>query len=321
LSGLAQRADAVIIYRNPGRLVTAPPPRQGGPIAALEGNWNSFTGTPIGAHYFVTAGHVGGEAGGTFHLGGVDYTTTAYYDDPGSDLRIYRTDATFSTYATLYRKGTEKGKAFSIFGRGADRGGVLWMNGKRKGFHVNDRTDEDLSWGTNVVTKVAKGVPPVGDMLLFTFDPTNKKPFEAALTEGDAGGGLFIKDGKTWKLAGINYGGDDAFSTASDKADAFGAALWDKGGYYDANGTFIKDVRKNLPGTYSATRISSNLTWIDAVLAGHVEPTALPPVTPGPFVPPGDGGTSVPEPTGTAAVLGGIALLGARRRRTQASGK
>ena len=61
-----------------------------------EGTWGGFLGTPIAPKYFMTAEHVGGAIGQTFVFHGVPYTTTAMYDDPDSDLRIWRICGAFS---------------------------------------------------------------------------------------------------------------------------------------------------------------------------------------------------------------------------------
>ena len=64
-----------------------------------EGQWGLFLGTPIVPNFFITAQHVGGVVGGLFVLNGVAHVTTAYFDDPSSDLRIWQIADTFSGYA------------------------------------------------------------------------------------------------------------------------------------------------------------------------------------------------------------------------------
>src|SRR6184192_2076488 len=53
----------------------------------FEGIWGGFLGTAIATNYFITARHVGGSTGDLFTLNGVQYATTAAYDDPDSELR------------------------------------------------------------------------------------------------------------------------------------------------------------------------------------------------------------------------------------------
>lgn len=91
-----------------------------------EGGWGSFLGTPIAPSYFITARHVGGAVGDTFTYRGVNYTTVACYDDPGSDLRIWKVNGLFPTFAPLYTANDELGKSLVVFGRGTQRGDPIY---------------------------------------------------------------------------------------------------------------------------------------------------------------------------------------------------
>jgi hypothetical protein len=91
-----------------------------------EGDWGSFLGTPIAPGYFITARHVGGAVGDTFSYQGVNYTTVACYDDPGSDLRIWKINGLFPTFAPLYSCNDEMGKSLVVFGRGTQRGDPIY---------------------------------------------------------------------------------------------------------------------------------------------------------------------------------------------------
>src|SRR5262245_62285209 len=55
-----------------------------------QGAWSVFTGTVISSNAFITAKHVGGTIGDSFTFQGVQYTTTAAFESPDSDLRIWR---------------------------------------------------------------------------------------------------------------------------------------------------------------------------------------------------------------------------------------
>jgi hypothetical protein len=333
LCAAATPARAVIIYGPAGRNTSAPMSKalvDSG--RQYEGDWNIFTGTPIAPNYFVTAGHIGGAVGAPFKFAGADYTTTAYYDDPSSDLRIWKVDGTFPTYAPLYRRKAERGKLVTLFGRGTERGTPVVVNKQMKGWRWGHLPPDNLtSWGTNTVTRIQNFGATAGDLLAWTFDAKRGND-EGALSVGDSGGGIFIKDGKTWKLAGVNYSVEGMFSLtpnpdrsispdysnpASDLDNPnalFNAALFDKGGIYSVNPsgalTLNRDLRANLPSNYYGTRIASNLSWIDGVLAGTVAPnqTATPSAT---------AGASVPEPStlliGLSCAAG--ALLVHRRPR------
>src|SRR5436190_24305988 len=88
LGVFASSTHAVIVYGGTGRNTTS----TGSPTVSgwqYEGSWGSFLGTPISSNLFITAGHVGGAVGQALVYNGASYTTTASYDDPNSDLRIW----------------------------------------------------------------------------------------------------------------------------------------------------------------------------------------------------------------------------------------
>lgn len=87
-----------------------------------EGQWGGFLGTPIAPQYFVAAQHIGGAVGQTFVFNGVSYTTTACWNDPDTDLRIWKVDGVFPIYAPLYATNDEAGKSMVDIGRGTQRG-------------------------------------------------------------------------------------------------------------------------------------------------------------------------------------------------------
>src|SRR5438552_1699057 len=86
-----RKAHGIILYDHWWRNRSAP----SGSIAnsgwQWEGKWGSFLGTPIGKNYFMTASHVGGGVGQSLVLNGVSYPTVAMYDDPNTDLRVWKT--------------------------------------------------------------------------------------------------------------------------------------------------------------------------------------------------------------------------------------
>lgn len=261
----------------------------GGDLSAsgwqLQGRWGNFLGTPIGRSYFITASHVGGAVGDSFVFRGVSYTAIAQFDDPKSDLRIWRVCGTFPEFAGLYDNRDEVGKSLVVFGRGTLRGAPILMptlvGDELKGWRWGP-FDGVLRWGQNTIDSVVNGdgIPPlvgvttgtVGELLKATFD-SNGGPNEAHLSEGDSGGAVFVKDGSIWKLAGINYAVDGPYNTSS-TGSGLSAAIFDEGGLYkrrDSQWILTPDLPKELPGAFYATRISSNLEWISGVLAAAPE--------------------------------------------------
>jgi hypothetical protein len=86
------------------------------------------------------------------------------------------------------------------------------------------------------------------------------------LTGGDSGGAVFLKDGSDWKLAGINFAVDGSFSLYDTGSNSFNAALFDAGGLYigrdGSQWNLITNTVEDVPTSFYATRISSNLPWI-----------------------------------------------------------
>src|SRR5213596_2838434 len=148
---------AVIFYStgDPNYNTTAP----GGSLTnsgwQFEGTWGGFLGTPIAPKYFITAAHVVGFIGQTFTFRGVPYATTAVYDDPASDLRLWRVCGTFPDYAQIYTSSNEVNQSLVVIGRGTQRAdpvtttnllGTVKTNGWRWGPY-----DGVVRWGENFV--------------------------------------------------------------------------------------------------------------------------------------------------------------------------
>lgn len=285
----ARPAEAVILDAtgDPAANTSAPTGTLAGSGWELQGLWGDFLGTPIAPQFFITAEHIGGAIGQTFLFQGVSYVTDAVFDDPSSDLRIWHVTEAFPTFALLYNKPNEAGKQLVVFGRGTQRGSEIKDSlGLSHGWAWGD-SDHVQRWGTNTVSSVVDGGDGLGSLLSAQFNHIGGT--EAHLSVGDSGGALFIKDGTTWKLAGINYAVSGPYATDVNASGSFNAALFDQSGFYTPSslGTYTP---ASGPGSFYATRISSNLSFIESVI-------------------------SVPEP-GTAMLLGiGATFLGLRRRR------
>jgi hypothetical protein len=242
-----------------------------------QGQWGGFLGTPVAPRFFLAAKHVGGTVGDIFRYRGVDYVTTGFFDDAGSDLRLWAVCGTLPEFAPIYMGSAEVGKAVVVFGRGTQRGAAVQggLFAEEKGWRWGP-SDGVQRWGSNAVTAVIDGdtvVPlpggTVGTMLACTFD-AGAGPDEAHLSGGDSSGGLFIQDGGVWKLAGINYAVDGPFNTSTVGA-GFEAAIFDQGGLYtggEGNWKQTPDLLVNVPSKFYATRVSDHAAWINGVLAG-----------------------------------------------------
>jgi hypothetical protein len=232
------------------------------------GTWGGFTGTAISTNYFITARHFGGSVGDPFVFHGTTNLTTAGFEDPESDLKIWRVSGTLSPIAPLYTKGNEGLKGVIVIGRGTQRGAEVSLNGRLHGWQWGE-ADGVQRWGRSVVTGIIPAGSGGSDMLRMVFK-ANSTASGVDLSGGDSGGPVFIKDGKFWKLAGVNYGADSIYNT-SNSGEGFRAALFDKAGFYvqDASGTnwmLVPNHGSKSPGGFSATRISSRISWIRSVI-------------------------------------------------------
>lgn len=249
-----------------------------------QGYYGAFLGTMIAPQYFITAQHMGTQgssfvSAGLFN-GGVDVTYTidtsansgaGYWDITGTDLRIFKINESFSSYAMLYTGGSEQGLEMVTMGRGGVRGADVMVSGDLHGWRHN-AGDGVARWGSNIVSDVTT-IPGLGGMLVAEFDASGlgHTTEEATLSVGDSGGAVFVNDGGFWKLAGINYSVDGMFDTNNTTGDGseFNAALFDRGGLYqgsDGQGwTLVPNIGPDNPSSLYASRISTNAAAIQAI--------------------------------------------------------
>jgi hypothetical protein len=285
LLGSAATSQAVILVDTDNALAntTAPTGQYADSGWAYQGEYGSFLGTMIAPQYFITAQHIGVSASPTFTStaefnGAVDVTYTidssanggqGFWNIAGTDLRIFKINETFSSYATLYTGGAEAGLEMVVFGRGGPRGAEVELSGDVKGWY-HTGSDGVARWGANTVDGIVGG-----DLLRADFDNVLGQN-ESTLSVGDSGGGVFVNDGGVWKLAGINYGVDGFFDINNITGDGleFAAALYDRDGFYqgdDGNGWAL--APDSAGGMY-ASRISTNAAVIQNII-GVPEPGSV----------------------------------------------
>jgi hypothetical protein len=271
---------------------------------AYQGQFGSFLGTMIGEQYFITAQHIGAQGSSfvsTAQFNGVadmTYTIDAsanggvgFWNIVGTDLRVFKINESFSSWAPLYTGSDEVGSKLVTFGRGGPRGAEVTNGPELHGWYTTG-SDGVSRWGANEVSGIVSS--GVGDLISAQFNDVSAQ-HEATLSSGDSGGGVFIQVGAQWFLAGINYGVDGFFDTNNVPGDfsEFEAALFDKSGFYegsDGTGWFLHtDTGSDKPGSFYASRISASAAEISAIVA-------------------------VPEPGSLILlVLAGMAMMGHRR--------
>ena len=304
---LARPALAIVFYEtgDPNHNTTAPTGAFAGAGWQYEGFFGGFLGTMISPQLFITAQHIGvpsssfvstalfnGVADVSYTIDTAANSGAGFWDIAGTDLRIYKINETFTTYAELYTLPTELGQTLVTTGRGGPRGDEVIVSAESKGWKTGGG-DGIARWGANEVMAIYS--TGVGDVLAAQFNAVNGLE-ESFLSAGDSGGGVFIKDGATWKLAGVNYAIEEEFDTNNITGDNsnFAGAIFDKGGLYqgsDAGGwNLTPDLPIDIPEQFFVSRISSNVAAIDAVIQ------------------------AVPEPGGTCLVMTAM-LLGVGRRR------
>ena len=252
--------QAIILYRtaDPSANTTAPT----GPLAnsgwQYEGTFGDYLGTVIAHHYFITAQHIGTFS--TFTFQGIDYPAIESFDDPDSDLRLWKVDEAFPIHARLYSHHNEVGGHALAIGRGTQRGGDRIVDGLLRGWDWG-ATDEVQRWGENTVADIRQLIAGQ-DQLYLLFDE-NGLPNECHLSSGDSGGAVFVLDSGGWRLAGINYD-VDMFAHNPDGTGLYAAALYDERGSFLPDGTLVTG-KSPVPSGFYATRISSRIDWINSI--------------------------------------------------------
>jgi hypothetical protein len=261
-----QQVAAIILFStdDPSANTTEPTADLAGSGWQFEGNWGGVLGTPIAPHFFASAAHVGGQ--GTFIYQGETYTIVRGFNVPGTDLQLWQVVETFPNYAALYTKRDEVGKPFVVIGRGTQRGAPVSLNNQLHGWYWGP-VDGVWRWGQNVVDHILVYQFPQNELLVAPFDQAGLTN-EAILSSGDSGGAVFINDGGTWKLAGINFAVDGPFYTDAAGSGEFNAALFDARGFYqpDGGGQYVLiDDPQPVPASTYATRISAQIAAIYSI--------------------------------------------------------
>jgi hypothetical protein len=284
--GLAAPARAILIYGDPnaatGRNLSAPTGSLANSGWQDVGHWQNGGGVAIAPNYFLTAAHLGGKVGDSFTLNGVKYAATAKTQIAGTDLEVVKVDGILPNYATLYTGTNEAGQDLVTYGYGADRGSQVTLDNTLKGWNWGSTGAGVESWGTGTIQDVGPilanvtSPPYTADVIDFPFLPTSHD--SGIYSTGDSGGGVFIKVGNTWQLAGINYAVDNGvyqFNSATNKYDLVQpVALFDLTGFYgyDPSTKTYFPLTSDYAFFSYATRVS---TYAGQILSIVPEPSSV----------------------------------------------
>lgn len=251
----------------------------------VTGHLGNYLGTAISTNAVLSAWHLRSQGainnGTAFTYEGQSFSLLSYTNDPASDLMVWRVQGSFTNYARLYVDDDEVGRHMVIHGRGRDRGAVVVTGTLTNGwkFGSNNYTRR---WGENDVAGV-DDYASLGDGVLLraSFD-ADAVPNECMLSTGDSGGGVFLRKGSDWRLAGVNFSLHPAYFKQTTNEVRFLATMMDcRGLYVDVygNNTLWAYVPTNgppAPASLYASRVSRRLAWLQSVVPEIV----LPPITP-----------------------------------------
>lgn len=167
----------------------------------------------LGGGWVITANHV---APGPVVLAGVRYeavpdSKVRVPNEGGGvspDLALFRLEAPWPDLPALAIRTSPPaiGAPVVLAGNGYDRGEPVTV-GDRRGWKWASSTH--LRWGTNRVSGIhapfSIGPGDINSAFSMTFDERDATEHEAQVAIGDSGGGVFMKRGGTWELAGVLF--------------------------------------------------------------------------------------------------------------------
>ena len=270
-----QSVSAVVIAGTDGAANTNAPTDDPG-FSRIGVSQDDLSSVCLGNSWFLTANSSG--APSTVNLDGTNYTYMSgtwvqLTNDVGGgiDLAMFKVlGDTSADILPIRSSSPTSGDSVIMIGNGRDRTSdlnywnVSWTptlpfafvySGYR--YDSSDPFDSSLRWGSNQVEDT--GLSTNGVTCFSTdFDNTTG---EGQAAPGDSGGGVFIKSGDTWELAGtILYIGEYSTQPESDRA-AFGNLTYmadlsvyrdqiiDHRAVIDVDGDGVSDVEEYIAGT------------------------------------------------------------------------
>ncbi|MFM7322374.1 MAG: hypothetical protein ACKO5K_12740, partial [Armatimonadota bacterium] len=253
----------------PGRRLDPPPrARYGDELGgwAYCGAWGDYSGVAVGRHWFLTAKHVGGHIGGVFVFQGKEHRAVARTEVGNADLVLWQVEGDLPTWAPLHSGLAGDRLRAVVVGRGLAPGEPVVAAGRRVGWTWG-RADGRMSWGDGDL--VGRATLSGGETVLIgAFTPQG-----CAVATGDSGGGVFVREGGRWALAGICRSTQRLWRRADDAGTTLVASLWDSRGFVPADsGGRVSSELLGRPSAWVASRVSDHAVRIRAVIGGRPGP-------------------------------------------------
>jgi len=192
------------------------------PVDAVVGRWGSnASAVVVSSTHVITTRHQGGGVGTNVIIDGTTYVVAEVTNAPGSvDLRVARIEtlggsaAGLTDFVSIYTNTDEVGQTHALGGFGEGRGSDILSGPNVIGYDWDGATGTQR-WGANKVTSTINDANVgafTNDLLVATFEAPGEggNPLgagvagEATIADNDSGGGWFINDGGTWKVAALS---------------------------------------------------------------------------------------------------------------------
>lgn len=168
------------------------------------GSWWLGSAVAIGPNHIITANHNGHQPTDYLQINGVQYHALESFTVPASlnlgtpDIKVIKVDGTLPVYNRIFSGELPKNTPVTLIGYGQT--GII-ADGNATEQYQGDPGHAIYSpqgigrWGTNLLSQTAGQSFRIGLSDAMT-------DFEAMPGNGDSGGGMFVKVGDQWMLAG-----------------------------------------------------------------------------------------------------------------------